>query len=136
MWTLQRIFLRRHIPRFQKRQFAHLPRVVLKNFAKFTGMHMNRSFFSTYNLQLYWKRDASIYSFLWVLRIFLRTTLLWKTFCELNLKTEFYKKWRTDILNLHCEGKCIFDNHLRKVDTELNSNFQLHHRYFFSKVCY
>ena len=136
MWTLQRIFLRRHIPRFQKRQFAHLPRVVLKNFAKFTGMHMNRSFFSTYNLQLYWKRDASIYSFLWVLRIFLRTTLLWKTFCELNLKTEFYKKWRTDILNLHCEGKCIFDNHLRKVDTELNGNFQLHHRYLFSKVCY
>ena len=136
MWTLQRIFLRRHIPRFQKRQFAHLPRVVLKNFAKFTGMHMKRSFFSTYNLQLYWKRDASIYSFLWVLRIFLGTTLLWKTFCELNLKTEFYKKWRTDILNLHCEGKCIFDNHLRKVDTELNSNFQLHHRYFFSKVCY
>ena len=38
-----------------------------------------------------------------------------------------------DILHIHCEGKCIFKNHLRKVDTELNSNFQLHHRYFFSK---
>ena len=38
-----------------------------------------------------------------------------------------------DILHINCEGKCIFKNHLRKVDTELNSNFQLHRRHFFSK---
>ena len=36
--------------------------------------------------------------------------------------------------NRHCEGKCIFENHLKKVETERNSNFQLHHRYFLSKV--
>ena len=130
MWTLQRISLSRDIPRYQKRKF------VVENFAKFTGMHMNRGFFSTYSLQLYWKRDAGLYSFLWVLRNFLGTTLLRKTSCELNLKREFYKKWQTDILNIHCERKCIFENHLRKVGTELNSNSQLHYRYFFSKVCY
>ena len=93
-------------------------------------MHMNWGFFSTCNRQLYWKRDAGKYSFLWVLRNFLRAPLLWKTSCELNLKREFYKKWRTDILNIHFEGECIFENHLKKVDTDLNSIFQLHHRYF------
>ena len=53
------------------------------------------------------------------------------------LRTGFERRilWKmvNDILHIHCEGKCIFKNHLRKVDTELNSNFQLHHRYFFSK---
>ena len=41
----------------------HYQIVVLKNFAKFAGMHMNRSFFSTYNLQLYWKRDIGFIAF-------------------------------------------------------------------------
>ena len=71
---------------------------VLKNFAKLTGMHLHRSLFSTRNLQLHRKRDAGIYRFLWVLRNFLGTLLLWKTSCKLVLKGEFYEKWLTDIL--------------------------------------
>ena len=54
----------------------------LKNVAKFTEMHLHRSLFSTCNLQLHGKRDAGIYSFLWVLRNFLGTLLLWKTSCS------------------------------------------------------
>ena len=42
-------------------------------------MYLHRIFFSTYNLQLYWKWDTGIYSFLWVLRNFLGTPLLWKS---------------------------------------------------------
>ena len=72
--------------------------VVLKNVAKFTGMPLHRSFFSTGNLQLHRKRDAGTYSFLLVLRNFSGTLLLWKIFRELVLKGELYEKWRTDIL--------------------------------------
>ena len=56
--------------------------VVLKNLVEFTGTH----------------HHAGTYSFLWVLRNFLWTLLLWKTSCELVLKREFCKNWRTDIL--------------------------------------
>ena len=35
--------------------------------------------------------------------------------------------------NRHCEGRCVFENHWSKVDNELNSDFQLLHRYFFLK---
>ena len=38
--------------------------------------------------------------------------------------------------NRHCEGKCIFENHRLEVVIELNNNFYLLHRYFFSKSCY
>ena len=69
--------------------------VVLKNLAKLTGMHLQQSLFSTCNLQLHWKRNAGISSFLWVLRKFLGTLLLWKTSCELVLKGEFWGKWQT-----------------------------------------
>ena len=93
-------------------------------------MHMNRSFFSTFNF-IEKETPPSILSVSFA--IFLGRPLLWKTSCELNLKGEC-EKWRINILNIHYEGKCIFENHLKKVDTELNSNFQLHHRYFFSKV--
>ena len=72
--------------------------VVLKNVAKFTGMHLHRSLFSTCNSQLYQKRDAGTCSFLLVLRNFLGTLLLWKTFCKWVLKGELYEKWRTDLL--------------------------------------
>ena len=72
--------------------------VVLKNVAKFTGMHLHRSFFSTCNLELHRKRHAGTYSFLLVLRKILGTLLLWKTFCELVLRGELYEKWRTDTL--------------------------------------
>ena len=73
--------------------------VALKNLAKFTtGTHLHRSLFSTCNLQLHWKRDAGTYSFPWVLWNFLRTLLLWKTSCELDLKEKFYEKWRTTFL--------------------------------------
>ena len=41
--------------------------VVLKNLAKLTEMHLHRSLFSTWNLQLYRKGDVDIYRFLWVL---------------------------------------------------------------------
>ena len=123
--------------------------IFLKTFSKFKGMHQHRRcfFFPTYNLQLYWKIDAGIYSFLWVLQNFLETPLFWKTSCELVLKGEFYEKWLTDILIIikrYLEVDISFKkqtlrgkvDHLKKVDTELNSNFQLHHRYFFSKLCY
>ena len=59
--------------------------VVLKNLAKFTWTHLHRSLFST-----------CTYSFLWVLRNFLETLLLWKTSCELILNREFYERWWTD----------------------------------------
>ena len=72
--------------------------VVLKNVAKFKGMPLDRSFFSTCNLQLHQKRDAGIYSFLLVLQNISGTLLLWKTFRELVLKGELYEKLRTDIL--------------------------------------
>ena len=61
-------------------------------------MHLHHSLFSTCNLQLYRKRDAGTYSFLLVLRNFLGTLLLWKTFCKWVLKGELYEKWRTDLL--------------------------------------
>ena len=82
------------------------------------------------------------------LRNFLGILLLWKASCKLVLKEEIYEKWKTNIFyynkeisqsqqlfpkNRHCEGKCIFENHLYKVGIELNSNFQLHHRYLFLK---
>ena len=72
--------------------------VVLKNVAKFTGMHLHRSLFSTCNSQLYQKRDAGTCSFLLVLRNFLGTLLLWKTSCKLVLKEELYEKWQTFVL--------------------------------------
>ena len=72
--------------------------VVFKNLAKFTGMLLHQRLFSTCNLQLHWKRDLGTYSVLWVLRNFLRTLLIWKTSCKLNLIEEFYKKRQTDIL--------------------------------------
>ena len=74
--------------------------VILKNVAKFTGMHLHKSLFSTRNLQLYQKRDAGTYSFLVVWWNFLRTILLWKTTCELVLKGELYEKWQTDVLTI------------------------------------
>ena len=84
--------VRKDIPRYQNQQFTQaLLIVVLKNFAKFTGMHLHRSFFSTCDLKLYWKGNADIYSFLWVLQLFLGTALLWKTSCDLVLKGEFYE---------------------------------------------
>ena len=67
--------------------------VILKDAAKFTGVHLHRSLFSTCNLQLHRKRDAGTYSFMLVLRNFLGTLLLWKTSCELVLKGELYGKW-------------------------------------------
>ena len=91
------------------------------------------------------------------MQLFLGTALLWKTSCDLVLKGEFYengeptffiiikryrevdssfKKKKPKKKTRHYEGKCIFENHLKKVDTELNSDFQLLHRHFFSKVCY
>ena len=73
-------------------------RVILKNVAKATGFHLRWSVLSICNLQLHRKREASKYSFLWVLRNFLRTVLSWKNSCELVLKGQFYEKWWTDIL--------------------------------------
>ena len=72
--------------------------VILKNVAKFTGMHLHHSRCSTCNLQLYQKRDAGTYSFLLVWSNFLGTLFLWKTTCELVLKGELYEKWQTDLL--------------------------------------
>ena len=101
--------------------------VSLKHFVKFTGMHL--SLFSICNDELHWKRAACMYSFLWVLWIFLRTLLLWKTSFELVLKGEFFEKWRIDILfinkrypeveislslNRHCESL-----YLRSIDRKL-----------------
>ena len=61
----------------------------------------------------------------------------------LNLNTEFIvqkhlKKVDTEfIFEKHLkkvDTEFIVEKHLKKVDTEFNGNFQLHHRYFFSKV--
>ena len=74
MWILQRISLRRDIPRYQKQQFdmyyyivfdMYYYIVVLKNVAKFTRTHLHRSLFSIWNLQLHWDRDIGTYMFLW-----------------------------------------------------------------------
>ena len=79
--------LHRDIPRYQKQEFAHvLLIVVLRNYAKFTVMHLHRSLFSTCNLQLYWKRDVGIHIFRLILQNFSGTTLLRKNTCELVLK--------------------------------------------------
>ena len=112
-------------------------------------MHLHRSLFSTCNLQLYWTRDAGIHIFPKILRIFLGTTLLLKTSCELVLKGEFYEKWQNDILHINryrkvdiscidqrLWGESIFENHGSNVDSELKSNFQLLLRYFFSEGFY
>ena len=72
--------------------------VILKKVAKFAGIHVHRSLFSTCNLQFHQKRDTGTYSFLLVLRNFLGTLLIWKTSCKLVLKGKLYEKWRTDIL--------------------------------------
>ena len=96
--------------------------VVLKNVAKFTGMHLHRSLFSTYNLQLHGKRDAGIYSFLWVLRNFLGTLLLWKTSGELALKERFYEKWRTDILLFQKTDTARESVNLRIIDKKFSLN--------------
>ena len=124
--------------------------VILKNLAKLTGMHLHRSLFSTCNLQLHRKRDAGIYRFRWVLRNFLGTYLLWKTSCGLVLKGEFYGKWRTNILiiiKIYREvyssfkkqtlwGKMYLWEPLIESWHWTNSNFQIFHRCFISKVCY
>ena len=123
--------------------------VILKNLAKLTGIHLHRSLFSTCNLQFYWKRDAGIYRFRWVLRNFLGTYLLWKTSCGLVLKGEFYGKWRTNILiiiKIYREvyssfkkqtlwGKMYLWEPLIESWHWTNSNFQIFHRCFISKVC-
>ena len=107
MWILQRISQRRDIPRYQKQQFnmyyyivfgMYFYIAVLKNLAKFTRTHLHRSLFSIWNLQLHWNRDIGTYRFLWVLRKFFWTLLLWKSSCELVLKGKNYKKWQTNIL--------------------------------------
>ena len=74
--------------------------VVLKNFAKFTGMHVHRSLFLTHNLQLYWKKSCWHIYFSANFSKMFRSTLSYygKTSCELVLKGELYKKWRIDIL--------------------------------------
>ena len=59
--------------------------------------------------------------------------ILWKM---ANRHTYDIVKSTTTSKTGHYEGKCILENHLQKVGIELNSNFQLFHRYFFSKVCY
>ena len=85
--------------------------VVLKNLAKLTEMHLHRSLFSTCNLQLHRKRDASIWRFRWVFRNILGTLLLWKTSCGLVLKGEFHEKWRTKtfiIIKIYCEVHSSF----------------------------
>ena len=85
--------------------------VILKNIAKFTGMYLHYSLFSTSNLQLYQKRDAGTYSFLVVWWNFLWTILLWKTFWKLVLKGELYEKWQTDVLIIikwYCEVDSSF----------------------------
>ena len=76
--------------------------------------------------------------------------LLWKTSCELALKQKFYEKWGTDILIIIKRYREV-DNSFKKLTLqkrvytweplikswlEVNSNFQLFHRYFFSKICY
>ena len=124
--------------------------VILKNLAKLTGMHLHRSLFSTCNLQLHRKRDAGIYRFRWALRNFLGTYLLWKTSCGLVLKGEFYGKWGTNILiitKIYREvyssfkkqtlwGKMYLWEPLIESWHWTNSNFQIFHRCFISKVCY
>ena len=101
--------------------------------ANLTGMHLQCGLFPTCNLQLHRKRDTGIYRFWWVLRNFLRTPLLWKTFCELVLKGEFYEKWRTNILimiKIFSEGPSSFKKadivrenvYLRTIDRKLTLN--------------
>ena len=89
-------------------------------------MYLHRIFFSTYNLQLYWKWDTGIYSFLWVLWNFLGTPLLWKSPANWFWKENFTKNSETTFLlskrdivksttlskNRHWEEKCIFENHI------------------------
>ena len=84
----------------QKQQFAHvlLNSFVFKSVAKFTGMRMHWSLFSTCYFQHHRKRDASIYNFRWVLRNFLRTLLWWNIYCENLLhtyyNTEISRRWQ------------------------------------------
>ena len=124
MQTLQKIYLRRDIPRYEKQQYAH---VLLHSRSEKLSKRTPESVF---NLQpsTSSERDASIYSFLWVLRKFLGTFLLWKTSCELVLKGEFNEKWRTDIpilimtalaKNRHCEVNWIY---LRTIDRKVTMN--------------
>ena len=131
MCTFQKISLCRNILRYQKQKFAH----------KLTGMHLH--LFSTCNLQLHLKRDASIYRFKWVLQNFLGTLLLWKSSCGLVLKEEFYETWRTNILiiiKIYREVHSSFKKQTlwgkRYLWEPLIESWQLCDKYFISKVCY
>ena len=96
MLILQRISLRRDIPRYR---FAHV--LVNSRSKKFCKIHRNAPATEfLFNLQpatLLKKKHRHIY-FLLILQNFLGALLLWKTSYKLVLTGECYEKWRTDIL--------------------------------------
>ena len=97
-----------------------------------TRMHLNRSFCTV----VFWS----------FLQNFLGTLLLQKTSCELVFKGEFYKKWQTNILIIikrYREVDSSFQKQTLRGKVHISEplieswhwNFQLFHRYFFSKLC-
>ena len=69
-----------------------------------------------------------------LLRIGFESRILWKMANRHSYDKEISLKSTALSKNADCKGKGIFENHWSNVDS--NSNFQLLHRYFFSKGFY
>ena len=129
MWTLQRIFLRNDIPRYQKQQFAHV--LVNSRSLKFCKIHRNapapESLFNLQPSPLLKKRCQHIYT-----SVSLADLYYGKRSANWFIKENFTKNGELTFLlqkrdivkstplskNRHCEGKCIFENH-RKLPLNL-----------------